>query len=80
MTTRPVQFNQPLTNREQQVLAQIVAGSSTKEAARSLGISYRTIESYRACLRVKLGARNAADMVRIALTMKTQPQSNEVRR
>src|SRR5262249_18617883 len=35
---------EPLSRREQDVLAQIVAGASNKEAGRKLGISPRTIE------------------------------------
>jgi FixJ family two-component response regulator len=58
---------EPLTRREQEVLAHIAAGSSSKEAARDLGISPRTIEVHRAHIMEKLGARNAADLVRIAL-------------
>ena len=56
-----------LTPRERDVLAQIVAGASNKEAGRSLKISPRTIEIHRARIMDKLGARNAADLVRIAL-------------
>jgi DNA-binding CsgD family transcriptional regulator len=56
-----------LTPGEQAVLAQIVAGASRKEAARRLGLSPRTIEFHRANLLQKLGARNTADLIRIAL-------------
>jgi FixJ family two-component response regulator len=56
-----------LTPRERDVLAQIVAGASNKEAGRSLKISPRTIEIHRARIMDKLGAKNAADLVRIAL-------------
>jgi two-component system response regulator FixJ len=57
-----------LTPRELEVLGQITAGASNKEAGRHLGISPRTIEVHRARIMEKLGARNAADLVRIVLT------------
>ena len=57
-----------LTPREREVLAQIAAGASNKEAGRHLGISPRTIEVHRARVMEKLGARNAADLVRIVLS------------
>ena len=57
-----------LTPREVEVLGQITAGASNKEAGRQLGISPRTIEVHRARIMEKLGARNAADLVRIVLT------------
>lgn len=57
-----------LTPRERDVLAQIAAGASNKEAGRNLGISPRTVEVHRARIMEKLGARNAADLVRIVLT------------
>ena len=56
-----------LTPRERDVLAQVIAGASNKEAGRRLGISPRTIEVHRARIMDKLGAKNAADLVRIAL-------------
>ena len=56
-----------LTPRERQVLAEIMAGASNKEAGRALGISPRTIEVHRARIMEKLGARNACDLVRIVL-------------
>lgn len=60
-----------LTPREYEVLTQITAGASNKEAGRHLGISPRTIEVHRARIMEKLGARNAADLVRIVLTGET---------
>jgi PAS domain S-box-containing protein len=54
-----------LTPREREVLTQIAAGASSKEAGRQLGISFRTIEIHRSRIMEKLGAKNAADLVRI---------------
>ncbi|MDQ0512605.1 response regulator transcription factor [Ancylobacter amanitiformis] len=56
-----------LTPREREVLVQIASGASNKEAGRLLGISPRTIEVHRARIMEKLGAKNAADLVRIVL-------------
>ena len=56
-----------LTPRERQVLAEIMAGASNKEAGRRLGISPRTVEVHRARIMEKLSAKNAADLVRIVL-------------
>jgi FixJ family two-component response regulator len=57
-----------LTSRERDVLGQIASGLSNKEAGRELGISPRTIEVHRARIMEKLGAKNAADLVRIVLS------------
>jgi two-component system response regulator FixJ len=57
-----------LTPRECEVLGQIAGGASNKEAGRCLGISPRTVEVHRAHIMEKLGAKNTADLVRIALT------------
>lgn len=56
-----------LTPREREVLAEIAGGASNKEAGRRLGISPRTIEVHRARIMDKIGARNAADLVRIVM-------------
>jgi FixJ family two-component response regulator len=60
---------EPLTRREREVLEQFTAGKSNKEAGRQLGISPRTIEDHRANIMKKLGARNAADLIRIVMTV-----------
>lgn len=57
-----------LTPREKEVLGLISGGQSNKEAGRALGISPRTIEVHRARIMEKLGAKNAADLVRIVLS------------
>jgi FixJ family two-component response regulator len=59
---------EPLTRREREVLEQFTSGASNKEAGRHLGISPRTIEDHRANIMKKLGARNAADLIRMVLT------------
>jgi len=57
-----------LTPREREVLSKIAEGASNKEAGRLLGISPRTIEVHRARIMEKLGAKSAADLVRIGLS------------
>jgi len=59
---------EPLTRREREVLEQFTSGASNKEAGRHLGISPRTIEDHRANIMKKLGARNAADLIRIVMS------------
>ena len=71
---RPVEGNSvdTLTPRERDVLEQLVAGASNKEAGRLLGISPRTIEIHRARIMEKLGAKNVADLVRTVLRLGIQ--------
>ncbi len=56
-----------LTSREMDVLEQCMHGASSKEAAKNLGISPRTIDDHRASLMRKLGARNTVDLVRTVM-------------
>lgn len=60
--------SESLTPREREVLTLIAGGQSNKEAGRALGISPRTIEVHRARIMEKIGAKNAADLVRIVLS------------
>lgn len=57
-----------LTPREREVQGLIVGGASNKEGGHRLGISTRTFEVHRAHIMKKLGAKNAADLVRMALS------------
>jgi two-component system response regulator FixJ len=57
-----------LTTREREVLQLVADGKSNKEAGLIMGISPRTVEVHRARVMEKLGARNAADLIRIVLT------------
>jgi DNA-binding CsgD family transcriptional regulator len=65
--TKPFPGHDLLTPRERMALAQIVRGASSKEAARTLGVSPRTMEFHRANILKKLGARNTADLLRRVL-------------
>jgi len=56
-----------LTPRERQVLELVVAGKLNKTIADVLGISIKTVELHRSNLMGKLGARNVAELIRIAL-------------
>ncbi|HZP08899.1 LuxR family transcriptional regulator [Methyloceanibacter sp.] len=56
-----------LTPRERLVLAEIMLGLSSKEVARSLEISPRTVEFHRANLLKKYGAKNTAELMRKVL-------------
>ncbi len=56
-----------LTQREREVLALVGKGLHAKEIGQALAISPRTVEVHKANLMTKLGARNAAELVRFAL-------------
>lgn len=56
-----------LTPREVQVLSMIAKGANNKEMARELGISVRTVETYRLSIRRKLNIDTAAALVKYAI-------------
>jgi DNA-binding CsgD family transcriptional regulator len=56
-----------LTPREREVLSHVSQGCSNKQGAIRMQIGPRTFESHRARVMRKLGAKNAADLVRMAL-------------
>lgn len=59
-----------LTEREQQVLAGVVAGHGNKTIAYNLNISPRTVEVHRASVMSKMQAKSLPELVRMALTVK----------
>jgi len=67
-SAQPHTVQSRLTPREHEVLSLITGGSSNKEGGRRMGISTRTFEVHRAHIMGKLGAKNAADLVRMALS------------
>ena len=58
---RPVTIE--LTAREREVAAHLMNGMTSKEIGRTLAISHRTVEIYRACLMRKYKAATTAELV-----------------
>jgi len=58
-----------LTKREAEILKLIVAGKTNKKIAQKIYRTERTVEYHRYRLMRKLGAHNAADLVRRAISM-----------
>lgn len=56
-----------LSSRETQILKMIVYEQTTQEIAETLFISFGTVETHRRNIMIKLGAKNTAGLVRIAL-------------
>jgi DNA-binding NarL/FixJ family response regulator len=55
-----------LSEREREVLLRIARGFSNKEIAAELGLSVKTVETYKARMAEKLGLRSRVDIVRYA--------------
>jgi two-component system, LuxR family, response regulator FixJ len=58
-----------LTSRERDVLEGLVVGKSNKSIANELGISFRTVEIYRANLMKKTQAGSLPELVRMAISV-----------
>lgn len=56
-----------LSNREREILACMLDHGTSKEIARHLGISPRTVETHRANLMARLNVRTTAQAIRIAV-------------
>jgi PAS domain S-box-containing protein len=52
-----------LTAREREIARQLAAGHGTKQIARALGVSPRTVDGHRARLMKKVGAHSASEMI-----------------
>lgn len=66
----------PLSAREKEVADLIMDGNTSKEAARILNISYRTVEVHRTGIMNKLGARNFIEATRMLME---EQHENEMR-
>ncbi|MDY7098997.1 MAG: response regulator transcription factor [Pseudomonadota bacterium] len=58
---------EPLTDRERQVLSQVVAGRTNREIGEALGISVKTVDRHRTSVMGKTGSHNAAELIAYAL-------------
>jgi len=58
-----------LTTRERSVLQLVAEGRTNRRAAEFLSLSTKTVEKHRATLMRKLGLRNAAELIMVALEM-----------
>ena len=64
---RPGGARVQLSEREQQILALLGQGLSSKHIARSLDIGVRTVETHRQAIRRKLGLEGQAELIRYAV-------------
>jgi RNA polymerase sigma factor (sigma-70 family) len=64
-----------LTPREREVFELVLEGKSNKEIARQLGIGQRTVETHRAAVMKKVGARSIPELVRLTMIGSSPPGS-----
>lgn len=62
-----------LSERQRQVMELAVVGFSNKEIASQLDISPKTVENHRAWVMERVGAKNFAELVRMALKIEERP-------
>lgn len=62
-----------LSPRQRQVMELAATGLSSKEIGTQLEISAKTVENHRAWVMERMGARNLAELVRIAMRLQQKP-------
>ncbi|MBY0111510.1 MAG: response regulator transcription factor [Phycisphaerales bacterium] len=70
LTPQPGRKQSPfdsLSDREREVLIEVAKGYTNQQIADRVGLSVKTIESYRARLMQKLGLKDRADLMRLAV-------------
>lgn len=67
-------FLEALTQREQQVVDQVILGKTNQETGEVLGIAARTVEVFRLRAMRKLGAQNLAELVWLGLLGSLPPE------
>jgi DNA-binding NarL/FixJ family response regulator len=60
-------LSETLSNRELEVLRMLGAGKSVTAIAAQLGLSAKTVSTYRSRIMIKLGAANTAELIRFAI-------------
>lgn len=65
-----------LSQREREVADLVVGGMASSDIALKLGIQPKTVEVYRSHVNRKMGARNAADLVRMLYSVSGLPFNN----
>ena len=63
----PDQAADALTTREREIVRLLAEGRSNKSIAALLGISAKTVETHRAAVMKKLGAKSVAELIRYAI-------------
>jgi DNA-binding NarL/FixJ family response regulator len=58
-----------VSNREMEIIQQIIIGKSSKEIADSLFISYHTVTTHRKNINKKLNVKNPQDLIRIKMEL-----------
>jgi DNA-binding NarL/FixJ family response regulator len=64
-----INIGRSLTTRQAEILQLIVSGKTNKEIGRMLSRTERTVEYHRNNIYRRLGAHNAAELVRIAIAL-----------
>ena len=67
LNNKPHAAPSTLTHREREVVQLIAEGKTNKQVARSLDISFKTVESHRAAAMQKLNLKTAAELIRYAV-------------
>ncbi|WP_372656900.1 LuxR C-terminal-related transcriptional regulator [Hydrogenophaga sp.] len=69
--TRPV--NAPLTAREREIAARVITGLTSKQIAKDLNVSHRTVEAHRLRLMRKLDVNSTGELIARILGMPPSP-------
>jgi two-component system invasion response regulator UvrY len=64
---KPEVPHEQLSSREYEVLLRLAAGQAVRTIAADLGISPKTVQTYRTRIRAKLGVENDAELIRYAV-------------
>lgn len=70
------QLHIDLSNREFDVLCRIASGKQPKVIAQDLGVSIKTVSTYKKRISVKMGFTNDADMIRYVITNNLECKKN----